>query len=97
MSGKTKKKKSSVGYARVLEPYKALHIDPQLCSGGGAEIERSAVWSVLRSLQDPSEDSDLLSLSSALLQLASNAGWSNFYQCVLFSLLQQNQEMNARL
>ena len=40
-------------------------------------MERSAVvLGVLTSLRDPSEDSDLISLSSSLLQLASSDGLS---------------------
>lgn len=40
------------------------------CSDRGG-VERAAVWSVLSGLRDPSEDSDFISLSSSLLQLAS--------------------------
>ena len=45
-------------------------------SRGVAGIERSAVRIVLTALQDSSEDSDLISLSSSLLQLASSDGLS---------------------
>ena len=45
-------------------------------SRGVPGIERSAVRIVLTALQDPSEDSDLISLSSSLLQLASSDGLS---------------------
>ena len=43
---------------------------PHQCSER-AGMERSGVWSVLHALREPTEDSDLVSLSSSLLQLAS--------------------------
>ena len=46
-----------------------------VCSGGGVRgIEKAAVLGVLGGLRDPTEDSDLISLSSSLLQLTSTDG-----------------------
>ena len=44
-----------------------------LCSGRGG-MDRAAVWTILEALREPSEDSDLCSLSSSLQQLTSSDG-----------------------